>query len=69
VVKKLLIPLDGSALAERALAYATALSIPTSARLAAPAFVDSRRGVQQVERTLDGLRLSSSQTFTAWESD
>jgi nucleotide-binding universal stress UspA family protein len=33
VVKKLLIPLDGSALAERALAYATALSIPTCAQL------------------------------------
>jgi len=33
VVKKLLIPLDGSALAERALAYATALSVPTGARL------------------------------------
>jgi nucleotide-binding universal stress UspA family protein len=29
----ILIPLDGSALAERALAYATALSVPTAARL------------------------------------
>jgi nucleotide-binding universal stress UspA family protein len=33
VLKKLLVPLDGSPLAERALAYATALSIPTAARL------------------------------------
>jgi nucleotide-binding universal stress UspA family protein len=33
VLNKVLVPLDGSALAERALAYATALSIPTAARL------------------------------------
>jgi nucleotide-binding universal stress UspA family protein len=33
VLNKVLVPLDGSALAERALAFATALSIPTAARL------------------------------------
>jgi nucleotide-binding universal stress UspA family protein len=33
VLNKVLVPLDGSALAERALAYATAVSIPTAARL------------------------------------
>jgi nucleotide-binding universal stress UspA family protein len=33
VLKRLLVPLDGSPLAERALAYATAVSIPTAARL------------------------------------
>jgi nucleotide-binding universal stress UspA family protein len=32
-VKKILVPLDGSRLAERAQAYATALSIPTAALL------------------------------------
>jgi nucleotide-binding universal stress UspA family protein len=33
MLRSILVPLDGSELAERALAYATALSVPTAASL------------------------------------
>jgi nucleotide-binding universal stress UspA family protein len=49
---RILVPLDGSELAERALAYATALSVPTAAHLALVRIVPLARATAEAEAYL-----------------
>jgi nucleotide-binding universal stress UspA family protein len=60
MLKTIVVPLDGSALAERALSLATALSIPTAARLVLVRVFDSEPPLQ--ETGPDGTYLEKTAT-------
>jgi len=62
--RSLVVPLDGSALAERALPYAVALARPRDGRL-----ILMRAGMAPAPRTLDGAELESDQAQAMAEAE